>query len=213
MQQSGEPLESIAALFREQPCWTIDSLSARFEYSVSSVRRFLSKLGYFSSFTHNGAWYTLVGVPKFGRDGLWFHRDIGFSKAGSLTDTIVSLVDASPEGMTAGDLEKKLRGRRHSILVDLCRKNRLRRFKPGRSYVYVSANPAVGARQREKVETRRLPKRPLPAEIAVLVLAEYIRRPESDFERLAASMARKGVYVNASRIQGLFELHGLKKKA
>lgn len=212
MRQSGEHFESIAALFREQPCWTIDSLAASLEYSVPSVRRFLSRLGYFSSFTHNGAWYTLVGVPKFGRDGLWFHRDIGFSKAGSLADTIVSLVDRSPEGMSAGDLERKLRGRCHSVLVALCRKNRLRRFKAGRSFVYVSADAAAGTRQREKAEAGRLPEESLPAEIAVLVLAEHIRRPESDFAQLAASMARRGVYVDASRIHRLFDLHGLKKK-
>ena len=212
MQQSGSPIESVAVLFREQPCWKIESLAARLKYSVSSVRRFLSNLGYLSSFTHNGTWYTLVEIPRFGRDGLWFHRDIGFSKAGSLTDTIVSLVDRSPEGMTAGALEKKLHNRCHSVLIALCRKNRLRRFKPGRAHVYVSADPGIGARQREKAEAPRLPDEPLPAQIAVLVLAQYIRRPESDFARLAASMARKGVCVNASQIQRLFDLHGLKKK-
>jgi len=211
MQPSGGPIESVVALFREKPCWMIDSLAVRLEYSVPSVRRFLVRVGYLSSFTHNGVWYTLVEIPKFGRDGLWFHRDIGFSKAGSLTNTIVSLVQRSPEGMTAGALEEKLHSRCHSVLVALCRKNKLHRFKFGRSYVYISANPAVGARQRKKNEARRFPDEPLPAEIAVLVLAEYIRHPKSDFAQLAASIAHNGLYVNISQIKRLFDRHGLKK--
>lgn len=208
---SDKPLESMIALFKKKPCWTIETLSESLKYSVPSVRRFLASIGYLSSFSHNGAWYTLFDIPKFGRDGLWFYRHIGFSKAGSLTKTIVFLVNSSHEGMTASSLEEKLHSRCHSVLIGLCRKSKLRRFKFGRSHIYFSADPAICARQRKIAEARRLPEEPLPAEIAVLVLAEYIRNPKSDFQRLATSIARKGVYVNVSQIQKLFDQYDLKK--
>jgi hypothetical protein len=41
---------------------------------------------------------TLRDAPRFNRDGLWRHKDIGFSKHGSLTATIGYLVGRSPSG-------------------------------------------------------------------------------------------------------------------
>jgi xanthine/CO dehydrogenase XdhC/CoxF family maturation factor len=52
----------------------------------------------------------------------------------------------------------------------------------------------------------------LPAEIAVLVLAEFIRNPKSDFEQLARALANsKGATVEVEQIERLFEQHGLTK--
>jgi hypothetical protein len=57
-----------------------------------------------------------------------------------------------------------------------------------------------------------LPPAQLPAEIAVLVLAEFIRNPESDFQQMARALAgSKGVTVEVAQIERLFEQHGLKK--
>ena len=78
-----KPNQHLLSLFHEQSCWMIEPLAAEMKYSIPSVRRFLAEVGYFSSFTHNGGWYTLRSIPRFGQDGLWFHADIGFSRAGS----------------------------------------------------------------------------------------------------------------------------------
>ena len=52
----------------------------------------------------------------------------------------------------------------------------------------------------------------LPAEIAVLILAEFIRKPQSSFADLSETiLRRKRVMVNVVMIQNLFEKHGLKK--
>jgi hypothetical protein len=69
----------LIALFDQQPCWMIEPLASELGYSVPSTRRFLGEVGYFSSFTHNGKWYTLRSSPHFDQDGLWFHDVIGFS--------------------------------------------------------------------------------------------------------------------------------------
>jgi hypothetical protein len=83
------------ALFEQRPCWKISPLAEELQYAVPSVRRFLAQTGYYSSFTHNGGWYTLRSIPRFNRRGLWFYQDIGFSKAGPLTATIVALIQQS----------------------------------------------------------------------------------------------------------------------
>jgi hypothetical protein len=50
--------------------------------SRMSVFRRLKTLGYLSSFTHAGRYYTLANLPEFDRWGLWFHHQVGFSKEG-----------------------------------------------------------------------------------------------------------------------------------
>jgi hypothetical protein len=202
--------QSLSSLFIEQPCWTIEPLAARLRYSIPSVRRFLSEVGYYSSFTHNGSWYTLRSIPRFEQDGLWFYRDIGFSRAGSLTNTLVELTTRSAAGMTAERLGEILHCRCHSVLVHLWRRGRLQRCRIGRSHVYLAADPAIAEVQRQSSESLALVR--LPAEIEVLVLVEFIKNPESGFVQLAEALSRsRGVTVEAARIERLFEDHGLKK--
>jgi hypothetical protein len=205
-----KPGERLSTLFLEQPCWRIEPLAAELSYSVPSVRRFLAEVGYYGSFTHNGGWYTLRSIPRFDRDGLWFHGDIGFSRAGSLTNTLVDLTTKSRAGMTAGQLGAKLRCRCHSVLVQLFRQGRLQRQRIGGSNVYLALDPNIAAVQRQGVEGLSVAR--LPAEIAVLVLVEFIHKPDSSFEQLAKAISRgKGVAVKAAQIEKLFESHGLKK--
>jgi len=210
MPQNPKPGKRLSTLFIEQPCWKIEPLAAELRYSIPSVRRFLAELGYYSSFTHNGAWYTLRSIPRFDSDGLWFHRDVGFSRAGSLTNALVDLTTRSAAGMSAEQLGTKLRCRCHSVLVQLCRQGRLQRQKIGNSHVYLAVDPGIAAVQRQSVECLSIAR--LPAEIAVLILVEFIRKPDSSFEQLARAISRdKGVIVKAAQIERLFDQHGLKK--
>jgi len=202
--------QHLISLFAEQPCWMIEPLATQLRYSIPSVRRFLVQTGYYSSFTHNGGWYTLRSIPRFANDGLWFYDDIGFSKIGSLTSTLIHLVQHSPSGMTAEQLGKKLRCRCHSVLVQLFRQGRLQRQKMGRSHVYLAIDPETAAIQRQSLQVS--PAVHLPAEIAVLILAEFIRNPQSGFTELSKAIARKAlIRVDVAMIQTLFEQHGLKK--
>jgi len=204
--------QKLTSAFEMQKCWMIEPLSRQMNYSIPSVRRFLAKAGYYSSFTHNGRWYTLASIPNFGREGLWFHKEIGFSNAGSLTRTLVRLIERSPGGMTADQLGEKLRCRCHAVLVELYRKGRVQRQKHGRSYVYLSADPDTASQQRQTI---RKPKAPLlPAEMAVLVLVEFIHSPEAGFQQLANAVSRRtGAVIKAEQVQTLFERHGVKKTA
>lgn len=200
----------LASAFKIKKCWMIQPLAEQMVYSIPSVRRFLARAGYFSSFTHNGRWYTLASIPRFGKDGLWFHNEIGFSKNGSLTHTLVALIDKSPAGMTADQLGKILRSRCHAVLVQLHRKGQLQRKKQGRSYVYFSIDPDKASSQSRVRRDRSLS--PLPAELAVLVLVEFIRTSGAEPDYLAQTISqRTGAIIRAQQVQKLFEEHGLKK--
>lgn len=211
MPSSSTSTQRLISLFTKQPCWMIQPLANEMQYSIPSIRRFLSEAGYYSSFTHNGGWYTLQSIPRFGRDGLWFYRDIGFSRVGSLTNTLIELTTRSPAGMSAEMLGEKLRRRCHTVLVHLWRRGRLQREKVGRCHVYFAVDPHTAANQRQAL-MQELPEVQLPAEIAVMVLVEFIRSPDSSFEQLAQKIARsKNVTVEVAQIERFFDRHGLKK--
>ena len=206
------PTQRIVSLFGQNPCWMIQPLAAEMHYSIPSVRRFLTEVGYYSSFTHNGGWYTLGTIPRFGRNGLWFYHDIGFSRTGTLTKTLIALVTESPSGMSAEMLGEILRCRCHGVLVNLWRQGKIQRQKMGRCQIYFAADPHKGERQRQTLSAQHPPKVQFSAEIAVLVLAEFIRSPDLSFEQLAEKISRsKNVTVDAKRIEQLFDQHGLKK--
>lgn len=206
------PSQRLVSLFTQNPCWMIHPLAAEMQYSIPSVRRFLAEVGYYSSFTHNGGWYTLRSIPRFGRNGLWFYRDIGFSRVGTLTKTLITLITGSPAGMSAEMLGETLRCRCHGVLVNLWRKGNIQRQKIGRCQVYFAANSNKAERQRQALSAQHPPEVQFSAEMAVLVLAEFIRSPDSSFEQLAKKISRsKNVTVNAKQIEQLFDQHGLKK--
>jgi len=68
--------------------------------SRMSVFRRLKPMGYLTSYTHAGRYYTLSGIPRFDTFGLWFYQDVGFSRAGTLKSTIVDTIHSSESGMT-----------------------------------------------------------------------------------------------------------------
>lgn len=204
--------QSLVSAFKRQKCWMITPLAEQINYSIPSARRFLAKIGYYSSFTHNGRWYTLASIPRFKQDGLWFHNKIGFSREGSLTRTLIRLTEKSSMGLTAEQIGEKLQCRCHAVLVKLYREGRLQRQKQGRSYVYLAADAQIASIQRLALPKAHTPR--LPAEMAVLVLAEFIRTPEVEIKQLAKTIShRTGVLIKHEQVQMLFEQHGLKKKA
>lgn len=205
-----KPVEKLITFFAEQPCWMIAPLAEGLQYSIPSVRRFLVEVGYFSSFTHNGAWYTLRTTPQFDQDGLWFHHGIGFSRAGSLTRTLVELICLSPAGMTAEMVGDKLHCRCHSMLVQLTRNKKIARQRVGRAHLYLATDAHTADLQRQTMPV--LPEPHLPAEIVVLVLVEFIRTPKASFEQLAAALKRgRALTIKAAQIERIFSEHGLKK--
>ena len=204
--------KQISTLFAKQPCWMIESLAAELKYSIPSVRRFLMAVGYYSSFTHNGKWYTLSSVPRFNRDGLWFYHEIGFSRAGSLTKTLVTLTANSPAGVTAEQLGEKLHCRCHSVLAQLHRRKKLQRQKIGRSFIYLTTEPRIADRQRQAISIQVPQTQLMPAEISVLILVEFIHNPQASFTQLAETIKKnRKVFVEVEQIERLFDQYSLKK--
>jgi predicted transcriptional regulator len=100
----------------------------------------------------------------------------------------------------------------HTVLVQLHRRKKLQRQKTGRSFIYLAADPRTAARQRRAISVQSAQIQQLPAEIAVLVLVEFIRNPEAGFAQLAKTIKRsRKVTVEIAQIERLFQQHALKK--
>jgi hypothetical protein len=85
--------------------------------SRRSLFRDLTALGYRSSYTHTGRYYTLVSVPTFDADGLWRYQGIGFSRDGTLKAKVQRLVETSDAGRTHNELHLRLGVRVHNLLL------------------------------------------------------------------------------------------------
>ena len=188
--------------------------------SRMSVFRRLSRLGYITSYSHAGSYYTLEDVPEFDEEGLWHHQGVSFSCYGSLKKTVEHLVIESEAGRTHPELELRLHVRVHNTLLDLVEEKRIGREHVAKHYLYVSSNrhKAKGQIARRKAEHQagalERAERPGSA-IVIEVLLEIIHgsRVEVEPSAVAARLAARGVAVSEAQVEALFEEYGLKKTA
>ena len=87
--------------------------------STMTAWRILNAHGYITSYNCNAKYYTLADIPLFDKYGLWTYENIYFSKYGSLTNTVKTLVCISPSGLTKNELYKLLRVNITPILTTL----------------------------------------------------------------------------------------------
>jgi len=208
------PIERLGHLFEQQKCWMIDELSSALGYAVISTRRFLKQIGYCRSFSHNGKWYTLSAIPSFNRYGIWRYRQIGFSRHGNLTQTIIFLINKSQKGCTAKQLAEKLHYACHAVLTNMYKAQLIDRVKHRGRFVYLSADDKLSRQQQSKLEAFETKKalQPFTAQTAVFILVAFIKNPQWSCEQIAAQIKHsRRISVRSEDIERFFEQHGLKK--
>lgn len=112
--------------------------------------RKLAALNYCASYSHGGQYYTLNEVAEYDAFGLWSFDGVHFSAHGSLLDSIEQLVNRSPEGYFARELQALLHVRVHNPLARLFRDDRVNREQLGCEFLYLSA--VVGQEQLRRRE-------------------------------------------------------------
>ena len=118
---------------------TLDELKRALSTTgTMTVFRKLKALGYLSSYSHRGKYYTLRAIPDFDEHGLWNWHSIWFSRYGNLVETAREFVEESESGFTAADLEGLLHVECKRALLGLFRDDRLARARIGGVHVYLS---------------------------------------------------------------------------
>lgn len=218
MLNPAESVAAVTALFRRQSIAELDMLCATLKtQSRMSVFRRLSQVGYLTSYTHAGRYYTLRSLPVFDRDGLWCHQGVCFSQHGTLKSTLIQLVEQSDSGRTQHELQVRLRIRVHNALLDLVRRQRIGREPWTGQYLYVS-------RERERAGAQLAARRTQAEGSAaweattssiIEVLLDLVRGAgmHVDAESVSERLSARGVMVTPTQVEEIFARHGVKKTA
>jgi hypothetical protein len=212
---------SIEKLFRRTPILELDDLTRALETSPRTVFRRLSSVGYLSSYSHAGRYYTLASIPRFDACGLWAHGEVRFSKHGTLRATVVVLVRGAPSGHTHEELHLMLGLRVHDTLRSLVGDGLLGRERVEAVYVYVDADADRAAGQLEQRRRAMTPSiapvmtpSPPPPDLArvVDILLAVIHSPKDEAASIAARLRLEGIDVTDEQVQAVFAQYGLGKK-
>jgi hypothetical protein len=213
-------LDALQKLFGRQPVLRLDQLERALGTSGRTVFRALAALGYHSSYSHAGRYYTLRRIPRFDAHGLWSRGEVRFSTHGTLRATVVVLVTRSPAGHTHDELQAILGLRVHDTLRALVESKELSRARFELRYVYLHPDPKLAAAQlaRRQAQTRAAapaaPTRgPLDLARVVDVLVAVIQEPGAAPAALAARLRTRGREVSEEPVEGVFGRYGLKKPA
>lgn len=185
--------------------------------SRSTVFRALRKIGYLTSYSHAGGYYTLRYVPQFDGNGLWLHGDVGFSKYGTLRETIVALVRHASGGYTHEELEALVALRTHDTLRSLVQADLLARERVAGAFVYLDGEPERASAQlqeRSRAASSDVVTRPGPLDPArtVAVLVAVIHSPADDAGAVARRLRSQGVEVTDEQVEAVFDCYELQKK-
>ena len=201
------------AEFRGRKVLTVSQLRELLQCSVSTVRNRLRAWRVYTSFNQNGRYYTLPRIPRFDEHGLWWHKQIGFSKHGNLKQTLIQIVRDSAVGLDASQVGRLLRLAPRSFLSHFRDIAGLHRESQEGRFIYFSDEPSILLKQksrREQAAERARAEIPSDAE-AVAVFADLIKYPDSTLQGCSKRLKRKGVAVGPQAIRNLLDRHGLKK--
>jgi hypothetical protein len=131
------PTDKLASLLRDQKVATMPQLESTLGTSVTfTVLRKLSDLGYRSSYSHGGTYYTLDSIAQYDELGLWSYRDIHFSRHGTLLNTAAALVTNAPAGYFTHELDALVHVATKDALRQLVQRDRLYRREMAGRYLY-----------------------------------------------------------------------------
>lgn len=147
--------EALRSFLQEQKIATLAELQGALGSSATMTAfRKLKALGYQTSYSHRGKYYTLAGIPRFDEYGLWCYRSVWFSRDRTLLATTRRFVEEADDGFTPSELQSLLHVGVKEPLLQLYRQKRVAREKMGGVYVYVSRDSGERRRQRLRRQDR-----------------------------------------------------------
>lgn len=188
---------------------TINELVGLLECSVITARRRLKAWKAHTSINQNGRYYTLPKIPVFDENGLWRYQAVLFSRHGNLKQTIVALIQGSFKGLAAAEIAELVDlAPNSSFLSQLRNAPGIKRERQDGRFVYLSGQPDIREKQRERREGIAFPT---DAQ-AVAILVQLIKHPGIGVSELVQRAATQGVSIEPAVVQRLLQFHGLLKK-
>lgn len=135
---------AISTLLRAQKIATPDELKVALDTNAPATAfRKLGELGYRTSYSHGGRYYTLNKIIRFNTEGLWSYDAVWFSREGTLLGTLEGFIARAEEGCFSGELKARLHVEVNTSLLKLFKQGRVSREKVRGLYLYCCADPLV----------------------------------------------------------------------
>ena len=193
---------------------TVVLLATWLSCSIATARRRLKSWKAYTSYNHNGRYYTLPEIAEFDANGLWRYQGICFSKHGNLKQTLVHLVTHSVQGLSGAELGELLGLQPRSFLSHFRDHPAIYRENVRGRWIWFAADPKRCAQQKQaRLAQATAQAPPMPSDMeAVMILVDLIRHPNSGLEQIAHRLRRQGLTIEVTAIRQLLEYHDLLKK-
>ena len=216
----------VIQLLGELKVGTKTELCQKLNISHMTVVRAIKKYGYYSSYNKNSSYYTLKHVPEFNISGLWFYKEIGFSRHKNINCAILFVIKSSTNGYTEKELSSIFHTKTGNILCRLIKQKRIDKYQKGRSAIYISADETKRRKQlaaissstkKNEDESKRhnITQGILPSgfevKVVLITLVSLIEKPESTVASISISLQRDGIQVSASQIKTIMSFYGIIK--
>ncbi len=200
--------------FRKEKIVTIVLLTTWLSCSIPTARRRLKAWKAYTSYNHNGRYYTLPEIAQFDANGLWRYRGVFFSKHGNLKQTLVYLVTRSMQGLSGSELGELLGLQPRSFLSHFRHHPALCREEIKGRWIWFAADPKIRDKQRRARLAQAVAPTPrMPSDMeAVMILVDLIHHPHSGLEQIARRLKPKGLDIDVEVIRQLLMHHDLLKK-
>jgi len=207
-------LSTVVEKFKNKKVVTVVVLAAWLSCSIATARRRLKAWRTYTSYNHNGRYYTLPEIADFDRNGLWRYQGVFFSKHGNLKQTVVHLVTHSAQGLSGAELGELLGLQPRSFLSHFRDHPEIDRENLMRRWIWFAADPKIREKQKQTRLVQAVTKGPrMPTDMeAVMILVDLIQHPDSDLEQVARRLKPKGLDIDVDTIRQLLAHHGLLKK-
>ena len=217
----------IEAYIKKKPVCKISDILAEFSLSQASVSKYLTTLGVLKSYNLKRQYCILPEDKKFDEQGFLVIGDVRFFKGGQLLDAVCDLVEKSPAGLGARELDKILKTSTHSQLPKIFRRGRLQRDpaqdRAGNAFIYFSADNSKAKVQREALLESRtapdaiveVPEEPLGNDElpdVIEVILTLIKHPDYNAKSISLSLQRRGKKIGMDFVSRALLQYDLSKK-
>ncbi|MCP4364438.1 MAG: helix-turn-helix domain-containing protein [Planctomycetes bacterium] len=210
--------EIVRDLLMEKKVVSLQRIAEHLKISERTAQRHLKVLQALSSFSHKRQFVTLPDIPQFDEHGVWFYRNVGFSRFGNSLEAVVALVEQSKEGFSREELEAILKIGIAQQIQTLIQRDRLHRVKLGNRYLYlpeaVQKNKRkrlelIGDRQTEEYFEKDVPKTDL---VALLKAVLVEKKVGVDIETIKRIAKKYSLRLSLQKIQRLLVKYDLPVK-
>lgn len=208
--------QAMSAFLQKQKIATMDQLIAATVSNEWTIRRDLKQLKAITSYTHSGRYVTLPEIPKFDENGIWFYREIGFSKYKNSLELIVQIVNSGNKGLTREDIQKIIKIQIFQQISVLLRRNMIFRVKKGSKYVYIPEKTVTNKKSRQEIvgslQTEEYYDREIKIIDLIAVLKIVLQEGKIDFSSVKEWVKKYALKIPLTKLEALILKHKLNEK-